>query len=172
VPERPVGLSLIDLSAGNEGKTIWRFVANTDDDGKQLAVPGSVAAPTWQALYVLHWDPQYAYWFRLNPEETHLVIDSTTGKLLREQSLIRNGDYRQWDPKASRYSVHQNVNIRDVRELSTRNQLEQTRSSASCPLGTATSPSMAITTFSPPWRTAATDARRREKPVPHTASPE
>lgn len=124
VPERPVGLSLIDLSPGQAGKTIWRFVADTDADGKPLAVPGSLAAPTWQALYVLHWDRQYAYWFRLNPEETHLVIDSSTGKLLREQSLIRNVDYRQWDPKARQYIVHRNVNLRDMRELSPRNQLD------------------------------------------------
>jgi len=52
-------------------------------------------APTWQALYTLHWDKQYAYWFRLNPEETHLVLDAITGQLLlREQSLIRDVDYR------------------------------------------------------------------------------
>jgi hypothetical protein len=41
------------------------------------------------------WDQRYAYWFRLNPEESHLVFDIQTGKLLREQScreqsLIRN----------------------------------------------------------------------------------
>ena len=123
VPERPVGLSLIDLSAGHEGKSMWRFVAATDDDGKPLAVPGSLAAPTWQALYTLHWDAKYAYWFRLNPEETHLVLDSGTGKLLREQSLIAGVDYRQWDPQAKKYIVHRNVNLRDMRELSPRNQL-------------------------------------------------
>ena len=89
VPERPVGLGLVDLRPGKAGKTLWRFVADTDADGKPLAEPGSLAAPTWQALYVLHWDEKYAYWFRLNPEESHLVIDSQTGKLLREQSLIR-----------------------------------------------------------------------------------
>jgi hypothetical protein len=114
VPERPVGLSLVDLSPGHEGKTLWRFVAGT----------GEEAAPTWQALYTLHWDTRYAYWFKLNPEESHLVIDSATGKLLREQSLIRNVDYRQWDPAAGKYIVHRGVNIRDMRELSPRNQLE------------------------------------------------
>jgi hypothetical protein len=125
VPERPVGLSLLDLSPGHEGKSLWRFVASTDDDGKPLKVPGSVAAPTWQALYTLHWDPKYAYWFRLNPEETHLVIDAQTGKLVREQSLIRNVDYRQWDPATREYLVHRNVNLREIRELSPRNHLDQ-----------------------------------------------
>ncbi len=124
VPERPVGLGLVDLRPGKEGKTIWRYVADTDADGKPLDVPGSLAAPTWQALYVLHWDAKYAYWFRLNPEESHLVLDSQTGKLLREQSLIRNVDYRQWDPAANKYIVHTNVNLRQIRELSPRNQLK------------------------------------------------
>ena len=73
---------------------------------------------------MLHWDQKYAYWFRLNPEESHLVIDSQTGKLLREQSLIRNVDYRQWDPAAGKYIVHQDVNLREIRELSPRNQLK------------------------------------------------
>jgi len=124
VPERPVGLGLVDLRPGHEGKTLWRFVADTDGDGKPLAEPGSLAGPTWQALYVLHWDKKYAYWFRLNPEESHLVIDSQTGKLVKEQSLIRNVDYRQWDPAAGKYIVHQNVNLREIRELSPRNQMK------------------------------------------------
>jgi len=123
VPERPVGLSLISLAPENAGRTIWRWVAPTGDDGKPLAQPGSVAAPTWQALYTLHWDREFAYWFRLNPEETHLVLDANTGRLLREQSLIRGVDYRQWDAKESRYLVHRNVNLREVKDLSPRNPM-------------------------------------------------
>ena len=109
VPERPVGLSMTDFT----GKTLWRFVAGD----------GNEQAPTWQALYTMTWDRKYAYWFRLNPEETHLVFDSSTGKVLREQSLIRNVDYRQWDPAANKYIVHTGVNLREVRELSPRNKL-------------------------------------------------
>jgi outer membrane protein assembly factor BamB len=114
VPERPVGLSLIDLRPATAGKTLWRFVAGD----------GNEAAPTWQALYVLHWDKKYAYWFRMNPEESHLVLGSRTGKLLREQSLIAHVDYRQWDPAANQYIVHKDVNLRDMKELSPRNQLK------------------------------------------------
>ncbi|MEQ1749827.1 MAG: PQQ-binding-like beta-propeller repeat protein [Prosthecobacter sp.] len=123
VPERPVGLSLISLVPGREGKTLWRFVADTDDKGQVLKEPGSLAAPTWQALWTLHWDAKNAYWFKLNPEESHLVFDSTTGKLLHEQSLIRGVDYRQWDPATKQHIVHTNVNLRDMRELSPRSQL-------------------------------------------------
>jgi hypothetical protein len=113
VPERPVGLSLLSLAPGEAGKTLWRFVADS----------GSVAAPTWQALYTMHWDEKYAYWFKLNPEESHLVLDSHTGKLLREQSLIRDVDYRQWDPAKAGYLVHRGVNLREMTELSPRNRL-------------------------------------------------
>jgi hypothetical protein len=123
VPERPVGLSLLSLAPGQEGKALWRYIASTDADGKPLATPGSLAAPTWQALYVLHWDPNYAYWFRLNPEETHLVIDSRNGKVVREQSLINDVNYRQWDASAQKYITHQNVNLRGVRDLSSRMKL-------------------------------------------------
>ena len=123
VPERPVGLSLISLAPGSEGKTLWRYVADTDDDGKPLVEPGTLAAPTWQALYTLHWDDQFAYWFRLNPEETHLVIDSKTGKIVREQSLIHDVDYRQWDPVKKAHIAHLNVGLRDMRELSPRSML-------------------------------------------------
>jgi hypothetical protein len=82
-----------------------------------------LAAPTWQALYTLHWDRKYAYWFRLNPEETHLVLDANDGHLLREQSLIQHVDYRQWDPAHSEYIVHKDVNLREMKELSPRNKL-------------------------------------------------
>jgi hypothetical protein len=124
VPERPVGLSLVDLSPGHEGKTIWRFLSDTNADGTPMQPPGSTTAGmTWQVLYTLHWDRSYAYWFRLNPEETHLIIHSASGKLAREQSLIRNVDYRQWDPAAHRYIVHTNVNLREIRELAPRDIL-------------------------------------------------
>ena len=33
------------------------------------------------------------------------MLDANTGRLLREQSLIRKVDYRQWDPAKSQYIV-------------------------------------------------------------------
>lgn len=103
VPEAPVGLS---LTGAKSGKSLWRFVADE----------GTENAPTWQALYVMHWDAKFAYWFRMNPEESHLVIDAETGKLARTQSLIRNVDYRQWDPQTNQYRLHANVNLREIRD--------------------------------------------------------
>ncbi|MEI6534293.1 MAG: PQQ-binding-like beta-propeller repeat protein [Verrucomicrobiaceae bacterium] len=41
VPETPVGLSLVSLEPGKEGKTIWRFIADSNADGKPFKKPGS-----------------------------------------------------------------------------------------------------------------------------------
>jgi hypothetical protein len=120
VPERPVGVSLISLAPGKEGKTIWRWTADTDADGKPLAEPGTLQVPTWQNLWVQHWDKKYAYWWRLNPVESHLVFDSKTGKLLREQSLIDNVDYRPWNPEKKTHDLLAGVNLREVRDWSPR----------------------------------------------------
>ncbi|MEZ5363576.1 MAG: hypothetical protein R2748_14845 [Bryobacterales bacterium] len=55
------------LVARQEGKTIWRWTIDTDAEGQPLAEPGTPQTPTWQNLWVQHWSPQYAYWWRLNP---------------------------------------------------------------------------------------------------------
>jgi len=113
VQERPIGLSLTSLKPGSEGKTIWRW---TPED-----LPGGpVDGTTFQALYTMTWDKEHAYAFRHAPEESHLVFDAPTGKLLHTQSLIRNVDFRQWDPAARAYVLHKNVNIREMKDYSPR----------------------------------------------------
>ncbi len=79
VPERPVGLSMIDPA---HGKRVWTFEPTGDlrDDGG------------WEALYALHSDATYAYWFRNGREQSHLVLDARTGKLVREQTLAGKVD--------------------------------------------------------------------------------
>jgi len=79
VPERPVGLSMIDPA---NGKRVWAFEPTGDlrDDGG------------WEALYALHSDAQYAYWFRNGREQSHVVLDVRTGKLVREQTLAGKVD--------------------------------------------------------------------------------
>jgi hypothetical protein len=116
VPERPIGLSLTSLKPGEVGKTIWRY-------SPQAVSGGPLDGTTFQALYTMTWDPKYAYWFRHAPEESHLVFDAQTGKLLRTQSLVKDVDFRQWDPATQKYITHKNVNIRDVKELSERVKL-------------------------------------------------
>ena len=101
VPEAPAGLSLTDAMTGH---SLWQFVADT----------GTEPAPTWQALYVMHWDAHFAYWFRMNPEESHLIIDAATGKLLRTQSLVKNVDYRRWNRDKGAYDLLGKVNLREL----------------------------------------------------------
>jgi outer membrane protein assembly factor BamB len=113
VPERPIGMSLISLKPGQEGKTLWRFTPE-DQPG------GPVDGTTFQGLYTMSWDSVHAYGFRHAPEESHLVLDSSTGKLLRTQSLVKNVDFRQWDPKTRRHVLHKNVSIRDMKDFSPR----------------------------------------------------
>ena len=113
VPERPIGISLTSLKAGSEGKTIWRW--------DLPALPGGpIDGTTFQALYTMTWDRDHAYAFRHAPEESHMVFDARTGALLRTQSLIRDVDFRQWNPTTRSYVLHKNVNIRDMKDYSPR----------------------------------------------------
>jgi outer membrane protein assembly factor BamB len=107
VPETPIGLTMTSLAAGEEGSTVWRFTPE--------AMAGApLDGTTYMALYNNVWDSSYAYWFRHAPEESHLVIDIKTGKLVREQSLVQHVDVRPWDKDRLKYSVHMDVLLRDV----------------------------------------------------------
>ena len=112
VPEEPVGLSLTSLAPGEEGSTIWRFVAPWDRDGVSLAEPGSLHAPTWQALYTLHWDEARAYWFAHDPVESHLVLDARSGEMLAQQSLVAPVDWRRYDPVLGSWALLADVDLR------------------------------------------------------------
>lgn len=107
VPEMPIGLSMTSLAKGEEGKTLWRF-----------APPATTGTPldgtTWMALYNCVWDAKHVYWFRNAPEETHIVLEAATGKMLREQSLVKNVDVRQWNSEKKAHDLRVNVNLRDV----------------------------------------------------------
>lgn len=93
VPEGPIGLTLTSLAPDNAGKAIWRYKGES------------------KALYTMHWDKQYAYWFDLD-RSTHTVIDSKTGKALRTQSLTDRVDYRHYDPTAGKYIFEANLDLK------------------------------------------------------------
>ncbi len=113
VPERPIGLSMTSLEPGSAGKTIWRFEP-------QDLPGGPVDGVSFMALYTMTWDRKFATWFRYAPEESHLLLDASTGTLVKSQSLIRRVDYRQWDPAKGAHTLHANVNIRDMKDFSPR----------------------------------------------------
>ncbi len=94
VPEGPPGLTLTSLARGTAGRTVWR-----------LDAPG-------KALYNMHWDRRYAYWF--TEDEKHLVVDARTGAVLRTQSLARGVDYRQFDRLTGRHRLHAGIDLKDL----------------------------------------------------------
>ncbi len=113
VPERPIGVTMTSLAPGREGRTVWRY---TPED-----LPGGpVDGTTFQALYTMTWNGDYACWWRNAPEESHLVFDASTGRLLRTQSLVRNVDYRQWDRARGGYVLHRNASVRELKDPSPR----------------------------------------------------
>jgi outer membrane protein assembly factor BamB len=86
VPEKPVGLSMIDPASG---KRVWAY--EPVDDGAE-------GNGGWEALYALHSDAQYAYWFRNGRVQSHVVLDASTGVLVREQPLGEYADVLRFDP--------------------------------------------------------------------------
>jgi hypothetical protein len=94
VPERPVGLTMTSLAPGNEGKTIWNY------------------SGSGTALYTMTWDSKYAYWWNTSPNEAQVVLDASTGKVVRTQSLFQSADVRQWD--GTKYVVHEGQNIHQM----------------------------------------------------------
>lgn len=121
VPERPIGLSLISLAPGEEGKTIWRFAPTTGEDGKPVPEGQQLAnTHAWQVLWVLHWNKKNAYMFNLNPHESHVTIDATNGELRGKTSMIEGVDYRPWDVSKNKHRLYKNVNVRDIKDWSPR----------------------------------------------------
>lgn len=102
VPEEPVGLSMTLAEGEEAGSTVWRYVAGD----------GTVHAPTWQALYVQHWDQNRAYWFVHNPIESHLVIDARTGDEVARQPLTSPVDWWDYDQDAGTYVERAGVDLR------------------------------------------------------------
>ena len=86
VPEKPVGLSMIDPA---NGKRVWAYEPSDD------VAEGNGG---WEALYALHSDARYAYWFRNGRERSHVVLDASTGALVREQPLGKYADVLRFDP--------------------------------------------------------------------------
>jgi len=119
-PERPAGMELMSLAAGEKGKPKWMFLTDTDAQGNKVDTPGVVTGPTWPAMYNAHWDEKYAYWFNLNPVESSVLLDIHTGKLVKKQSLIHNVDYRRWNPHARSHELLAGVDLRELHDWSPR----------------------------------------------------
>lgn len=93
VPETPIGLSLTSLAPGHEGKTIWRF-----------------ETPKGKAMYTQHFTTVVAPWIDIDTAE-QIVLDSTSGKELRKQSLTAKVDWRRYDAAAGKYVLLADVDL-------------------------------------------------------------
>ncbi|MEY2979832.1 MAG: hypothetical protein RL562_59 [Planctomycetota bacterium] len=116
VPEEPVGLSMTRATGTGAGSTVWRYVASTGADGQPLTDPGTLHAPTWQALYVQHWDEDRVTWFVHNPIESHLLIDAQTGLEIARQPLGSHVDWWDFDQAAGTYTARLGVDLRTQRD--------------------------------------------------------
>jgi hypothetical protein len=104
VPETPIGLSMTSVAKGEERRTVWRFTPE--------ARPGvPVDGTNWMALHTNGWDKNYVYGFRNVSEEAHVVLDSATGKLVREQSLVKSVDVRQWSHEKKDYLLKEKARL-------------------------------------------------------------
>ncbi len=93
VPELPIGLSLTSLAPGQEGKPIWRY-----EPGRS------------KACYTMHWNEKYAAWFDIEAAE-HQVLDATTGKLLRTQSLVKRVDWRRFNVATGKHELRTDMDL-------------------------------------------------------------
>ncbi len=99
VPERPVGLSLINLDKENQGDALWNWEPNDKNN-----ISG------WGALSTQHWNKEKASWFYEG--KSHLTIDTKTGELI-SQNNMRTVDINKYDTLAKKYKLLKNVEIKD-----------------------------------------------------------
>ncbi|MEC3907891.1 PQQ-binding-like beta-propeller repeat protein [Tamlana sp. 2201CG12-4] len=95
VPERPVGLSLISLDKSSQGQALWHW-----EPEEENAVSG------WGALSTQHWDTDKASWFFKG--DSHLTIDTKTGKLIAKKRLNVVDQYH-FDIKKGNYIIKKDV---------------------------------------------------------------
>ncbi|MEK6233454.1 MAG: PQQ-binding-like beta-propeller repeat protein, partial [Planctomycetales bacterium] len=74
--EQPMGLSLTSLAPGSEGKTLWQYKLKTGSE------------------YTHQWNSKYAAWWI---KGHHVVLDATTGEVVRKQSLTQPFAVREFD---------------------------------------------------------------------------
>lgn len=102
VIEGPYGLSLTSLAPGEEGENLWTLDLTNYD-------PSSSS----------HWNEKYAFGFKKN---SHLVIDATSGKLLREQPLDQGAALWRFDKEKKDWALEKNAAVKALKRHPNTNQ--------------------------------------------------
>ena len=100
--ETPYGHSLTSLAPGQEGKTIW-----------------STELKNYDPPFACHWNQKYTFGFY---DQKHLVIDTQTGELLREQPLYSGATVTRYSPETKRWSTQEDTTIKARRGHANTNQ--------------------------------------------------
>ncbi len=87
--EKPAGQSLTSLAPTQLGKTLW-----------------STTIPGFDPSFASHWNEEYVFGF-LGMD--HLVMDSRTGRLLRQQSVTRDATLWRFDRQTTQWKLTREV---------------------------------------------------------------
>lgn len=93
VPELPVGLSLTSLSPGREGRTLWRY-----------------SPEKAKATYIQHWNAKLVPFIDIDASQ-HLVLDASSGRVLRTDSLNAKVDWRRFDAETGKHVLMADVDL-------------------------------------------------------------
>lgn len=90
--EKPYGISMTSLAPGEEGKTLW-----------------STERPRYFTAFANHWNSKYVFGFH---NGHHLVLDTNTGQVLREQPLYNSATLWKYDTNAETWNKQIDVAIK------------------------------------------------------------
>jgi len=97
VPERPVGISLTDLTGERAGARSWRF---EDPRGNHEA-----------SLQTMAHDDRYAYWILKEPRNELVVLDLASGEEVRSISLVTGVTLRTFDQALGEWTTTEDVDL-------------------------------------------------------------
>ncbi len=90
--EKPFGQSLTSLAAGEQGKTLW-----------------STDLQSYDPSFSCHWNEKYVFGFRSG---NHIVLDTGSGELLREQPLYESATLWKFGPEDGQWTKRTDVAVR------------------------------------------------------------
>ena len=90
--EKPAGQSLTSLAPEKLGKTLW-----------------STELKGYDPSFACHWNEKYVFGFRAGH---HVVLDTASGKLLREQPLYTGATVTKYDPDAGKWTTQPDVSVK------------------------------------------------------------